>query len=235
MKTLTQEEFIKKANAVHNNFYDYTISIYNGCRTKIKIICPVHGEFEQVPYYHLQGSKCPKCANFSSSKKRKKPIEVFIKKSNIIHNHKYDYSLVEYKNNTSKIKIICPIHGEFEQMPVKHLNKKQGCPMCRESQGEKEIAKLLTEINISFERQKRFDGCRNINPLPFDFYIPSKNVILEFQGRQHYETVEIFGNDLEYIQNNDNLKKEYCIKNNIQLLTIKYDENIEEKVLSLLA
>ena len=90
---------------------------------------------------------------------RKLTKEEFISKSKLIHGDKYDYSLVDYVNNSTKIKIICQIHGIFEQTPHAHL-KNQGCPACKESKGEKEIAKLLTEMNMAFEREKRFEDLK---------------------------------------------------------------------------
>ena len=54
----------------------------------------------------------------------------FIEKAKIVHGNKYDYSLIEYKNNYTKIKIICPIHGIFEQIPYAHTSNKSGCPKC---------------------------------------------------------------------------------------------------------
>lgn len=81
--------------------------------------------------------------------------EEFIEKARAIHGDKYDYSKVEYVNNSTKVCIICPVHGEFWQTPSKHIFGK-GCPYCNESHLERDIAKLLNENNLEFERQKRF-------------------------------------------------------------------------------
>jgi hypothetical protein len=116
--------FIKKANLIHNFKYDYSIVDYKNNKTKIRIICFEHGEFWQTPSNHLNGNGCPICSGVN-----KLTTEKFIERSNIIHNFKYDYSVVEYKNNKTKIKIICPVHGIFEQRPDSHLNG-QNCPKC---------------------------------------------------------------------------------------------------------
>ena len=121
----TKDIFIKKSNNIHNNKYNYLLVDYKKSNQKVKIICNNHGEFEQTPNSHLNGQGCPKC-----SKYRKNDIFEFINKSNKIHNDKYDYSLVKYKNSQIKIKIICPEHGIFEQRPRNHINSKQGCPVC---------------------------------------------------------------------------------------------------------
>jgi len=121
---MTREEFIEKAVIKHGNKYDYSLVEYKNNSTKIKIVCPNHGVFEQTPNSHLAGSGCPSCV---PNKKLTK--EEFIKRSRKIHGDKYDYSLVEYKNVSSNIKIICPVHGVFEQKPCKHLAG-HGCFSC---------------------------------------------------------------------------------------------------------
>lgn len=126
------EVFLKKANKKHNNFYDYSLVIYVNSSKKIKIICPEHGEFEQEANSHLQGKKCMKCSIIERAKKRKDSIGGFIEKCIEIHGEKYDYSLVEYKNNKTNVEIICKIndHGIFKQRPDCHIYLKQGCPKC---------------------------------------------------------------------------------------------------------
>jgi hypothetical protein len=124
-KKYTQVEFIKKANKIHNNLYDYSLVQYKNNKTKIKIICKEHGEFESRPDQHLnRKSGCPKCANNILYSK-----EEFIKRSNIKHNNKYNYDKVNYKTALTKIKIICPEHGIFEQRPTNHL-RGEGCIKC---------------------------------------------------------------------------------------------------------
>jgi hypothetical protein len=121
----TLSVFIDKSNIIHNNKYDYTlINMLNNLNEKIQIVCPIHGMFEQVAYRHLNGSICSKCK--SDNRKNKS----FIDDANRIHNNKYDYSLVEYINNKTKIKIICPDHGIFFQRPDSHLQGK-GCSKCK--------------------------------------------------------------------------------------------------------
>lgn len=128
--TIKKEDFIKQANEIHHNKYDYSLVEYLRTEDKIKIICPKHGIFEQLVRLHLDlKCNCPKCASKSSSDKRKSSKEEFIEKANAIHNNFYDYSISEYINCKTKIKIICNIHGVFEQTPSDHLTGK-GCPLC---------------------------------------------------------------------------------------------------------
>lgn len=103
---------------------------YTYSQTKIKIICKSHGVYEQPPSSHLRGNGCPICAYESKGRVRTAIAKSeFTTKATIIHNNKYDYELVEYKNNKSKVKILCKSHGIFEQAPNDHLNGK-GCPSC---------------------------------------------------------------------------------------------------------
>lgn len=116
MKKQTTEEFIDKSKKVHNNYFDYSKIEYINNNTKIKIICPVHGVFEQLPRTHSSGVGCRQC-KFDSYKTSKERLLTQFKKA---HGNKYDYSKVRYTGAHGKVKIICPIHGEFEQIASKH-------------------------------------------------------------------------------------------------------------------
>ena len=119
------ETFIQKARAIHGDKYDYSLVAYINARTKIKVICPIHGIFEVRPLRHLNGQNCPLCVKQNSFSTR----EEFIEKAKKIHGNKYDYSFVIYISSRTKVKIICPIHGIFEQIPNSHLLGK-GCIKC---------------------------------------------------------------------------------------------------------
>ena len=126
---MNTEEFINKANKVHNGKYDYSKVEYVNAKTKICIICPEHGEFWQTPNNHLSGKGCALCANENKLHLYNKSNDKFISEAQMIHYDKYDYSKVEYVNAYTKVCIICPIHGEFWQTPHNHLQG-QGCPKC---------------------------------------------------------------------------------------------------------
>ena len=125
---MTTIEFIEKARKIHGDKYDYSKVEYKGCRNKVCIICPIHGEFWQTPAQHLAKKECKKCAAIESWKKRKTTKEEFIEKAKQKHGNKYDYSKVEYVNRNTKVCIICPEHGEFWQSPHNHLL--YGCDKC---------------------------------------------------------------------------------------------------------
>ena len=126
---MTKEEFVEKARKVHGDKYDYSKVEYKNNSTKVCIICPKHGEFWQTPNHHLQGHGCKYCKNENIRKRCTHNITIFIEKARKVHGDKYDYSKVEYINSKTKVCIICPIHGEFWQVPSYHLSG-NGCPEC---------------------------------------------------------------------------------------------------------
>ena len=130
-KKVTTEDFIRRAKEVHGDRYDYSKAEYINATTKVCIICPEHGEFWQTPNNHIHGThpqNCPKCVGGVRSN-----VDDFVKKAKEIHGDKYNYSKVEYKNNRTKVCIICPEHGEFWQTPDGHLSG-CGCPKCADLQ-----------------------------------------------------------------------------------------------------
>ena len=224
-RAITTEEFIKKAKAVHGDKYDYSLVDYKNCKIKIKIICPIHGVFEQTPDKHLNDKNgCKKCANEKLREDRKD--KDFIQKAKEIHGDKYDYSLVDYKNAHSKVSIICKKHGVFEQLAYCHLDG-GGCPSCSMSNGEEIINNYLVENNITFEIQKKFEGLVDKSYLSYDFYIPSKNLLIEFNGEQHYcwkKHLQPSYHDFLIQKHHDWLKRKYAQKHNINLLSISFKE-----------
>ena len=124
MRKVTLEEFINRSKKKHNNKFDYSKCIYINKYTKVEIICPIHGSFWQIPNNHYF-TGCALCSYAKLSLTK----EEFVNRSNIIHNNKYDYSLVEYTNSTTKVKIICPVHNVFLQYPKQHL-KGHSCEKC---------------------------------------------------------------------------------------------------------
>ena len=129
MAKLTTEEFIAKAKAVHGDRYDYSKVEYVNNHTPVKIVCPIHGVFEQRPNNHFHNNGCPKCSILARAAKQATSQNEWIERAKRIHHNRYDYSKVTYVNNHTPISIICPIHGEFMQTPANHI-KGQGCPIC---------------------------------------------------------------------------------------------------------
>ena len=219
--TQTKKEFITKARKVHGDKYDYSKVDYVNSATKVCIICPEHGEFEQTPASHIYGQGCPKCGfekireSLSSSK------EEFIKKANEIHGNKYDYSKVDYVNAHTKVCIICPKHGEFEQETNTHL-KGSACPKCNLSHLERSVMNYLDEKKITYDYQKHFNwlGLQSL-----DFYLPDYKVGVECQGEQHFfpidfasKGVEWASNEFDKLVSRDKRKKALCEEHGVKLL-----------------
>jgi very-short-patch-repair endonuclease len=219
------DRFLNISKTKYGDKYDYSLTTYKRCDEEVKIICPKHGIFEQRPDYHLKRG-CPICEG--NMKVNTEQIKIIF---NEIHDNEFDYSLVEYKGDKIKVKIICPKHGVFEQTPSYHKIG-SGCPICNESSGEKNIRKFLKFHKINFKPQKKFYDCRDIHNLIYDFYLPDKNICIEYNGEQHYNVNVFFGGikRLKDQQKKDKIKEEYCKNNGIKLIKIKYDDKIEEKL-----
>ena len=126
----TNETFIKKATEKYGNKYTYDKVNYINSQTKVCIICPEHGKFYVRPADYLRGYSCPKCSNIKRIKNLSLTQDEVIRRFHKVHDDKYDYSLVEYVNYDTKVKIICPIHGVFKMTPFNHIQG-QGCPKCK--------------------------------------------------------------------------------------------------------
>lgn len=228
-QTGTLEEFVKKARKVHGDKYDYSKSVYITARKPIEIICKEHGSFFQTPDNHTRGQGCPKCKNKKFEIIYLKSKEQFIEDAKKTHGDKYDYSLVDYKNSKTKVKIICPRHGEFLQIPSSHI-KRQGCPMCKNSFGEEKIYNFLSKNGLKlgkdFFREYSFEDLKVKRKLRYDFYIPSKRLLIEYNGKQHYEIYKNWDTRKTFLlrKHYDWLKRKYANKYNIKLLTIPYWE-----------
>lgn len=227
-KKRNSQSYIVRSKKVHKNKYDYSKVNYESNNSKITIVCPIHGDFKQTPKLHLKGSGCPSCDNNLNL-----DTKSFINKSNKIHNNRYDYTEVNYIKNNIKVKIKCLKHGIFEQKPMFHLVG-NGCPICRISKGEKKISDFLIKNNIKYIPQFVFTNCKNIQPLPFDFYLTEQNICIEYDGIQHFTEVEFWGGKEGLISRKirDNIKTTFCENNDIKLIRIAYYENdINEKLM----
>jgi len=224
-KTKPLQQFINEAQKIHGTLYDYSKVNYIKALKKIKIICKEHGIFEQTPSSHIQGHGCIKCAYKNKGFNRRTTLEIFLKKAKQIHGDKYDYSKVNYINSDTKIEIICRKHDNFLQTPNSHLNG-SGCPKCRFSKGEIKIENFLKQNKINFINQKKFKECKNKYLLKFDFYLPNYNLCIEYDGKQHFESIPLFGGKKSFKkqQKRDQIKNEFCWNNNINLIRLSYKD-----------
>lgn len=234
MKKLTTETFIKNAKLVHGELYSYTKVHYTGNKKLVIITCMIHGDFQQTPGSHInQSAGCPKCSGCV-----RLTNEEFIAKAKLRHGDVYDYTKTRYINAFGKVIVICRFHGEFEQEAHSHSSGK-GCPTCLQSKGEKEISKIIEQIGLIYKSQYRIYACRNKNTLPFDFFIPSHNLLIEYQGDIHFKIIEGWGGEVAFQQRqlHDKIKREFAITNGYNFLEITYKDfnNIETILKSVLS
>ena len=188
-------DFIDKAIKIHGYKYDYSKVEYIDSKTKVCIICPIHGEFWQRPSKHLSGQGCKKCSYIKNGIKCRKTLEQFITQSKEVHGDKYDYSKVKYVNGQTKVCIICPIHGEFYQTPESHLSG-NGCNQCGIDITTNKLKDNLLEF---IDKSKKIHGDRydyskveyvnskthvklKCNRCGFEFYVKPNNHISSKSG-----------------------------------------------------
>ena len=208
---------------------------FTGYKGYIMYKCEKHGE-KSIRFGNLKSGKgCPDCqrenarGRFSfSPDEAKKQVEAMGGK--LINSDKYINSMTE------NLLVECPrCHKNQFLTSLRHFTQHGGkvCSECfkKESNGERKVREWLEDNHIQFEQQKWFPDCRDINPLPFDFYIKERNTVIEFDGKQHFEDSHYFdhadtrfSNTLSYIQYHDNIKNNYCKEKGINLLRIPYNK-----------
>ena len=178
----TNEIFIKKAQQIHGNKYDYSEINYINSHTEIKILCREHGYFNQMPLNHLKGNQCYKCSNIVRTN------DDFITKANTIHKNIYTYDKTDYKSTRNKVIITCKIHGDFKQSPNDHLNG-CGCQKCSIGNYSKICIEWLNNImkkeNIFIQHAENIGEKEiiiNKKKLKFDGYCEKINTVYELHG-----------------------------------------------------
>lgn len=225
-KKKTHEEYIRLVFEINQNIE--VVGRYVGYDTPILHKCKIDGyEWFVAPNSILHGIGCPKCA----------------KK---VRTHD------DYVNDISAINPNIEVLGVYQKWdtPILHRCKKcgcewmvkpngvlngTGCPACKESHGERTISNWLNSNNVLYQRQKVFDGCKDKRVLPFDFYLPVYDICIEYQGIQHYKPIDYFGGQDSFKSQvfRDNIKREYCQKNNILLFEIPYYSDLDEELIKL--
>ena len=232
-QTKSYDQFVKEVKQIHSNIE--IIGKYKNSTTKIQCICIKHNhKFEMLPSNILKGEGCSICSTQRRAESRRKKHDQFVSQMQNINPN--IMIIDEYKGSKIKIKCKCLIDNNIFYAQPSNLLSGCGCPVCKISKGEKNISNLLCQYNIKYISQYRFDDCKYIRPLPFDFYLPEYNMCIEYDGVQHYAPVR-FGNTtsesskqkLASQQKKDEIKNTYCQTNNIKLLRIPYWEfdNIE--------
>jgi len=229
--------FIDAAEKKHGKKYDYSQTKYIKARINIKIICNKHGEFEQLPYVHLMGSGCNDCGNEIIGKKLRNSIEKIIK---ILEEKRgtgnFDYSLIykTYKNNRSLLLIRCIKHSKFFYQGADDHAQSGGCEDCKyKSIGEELVMSILSKENIEYIHNWGKHDCKlGKGKAKFDFYLPHQNLIIEYDGEQHFKPVQYGAmskidaiKEFKIRKKYDKLKSDWAQNTQINFLRIKYNEN----------
>lgn len=228
-KEFRDEMFLKNPNIE-------ILSEYTGAHDKVKCRCKIDGTIWETAPTTLLGTSigCPTCVSKYSSERQALSNEEFVER--LKNKNPNLEPLEEYINGHTKIKVRCKVHDyTWLVMPSKILSKSNGCPKCQASKNEIKISKVLDDMGIKYESQKKFSDCKDKKSLPFDFYVPSYNTLIEYDGEHHFYPVPRKPNDetvndrLETTQRHDKIKTQYCKDNNICLLRIPYweQDNIE--------
>lgn len=201
--------------------------IYINNQTKLRWKCKNGHEWEATPNCIKSKYWCPECRKLTIKEMR----EIATSRNGECLSEKCIGAFINLRWK-------CEKKHEWEATPH---NIKNGtwCPICKESHGEKAIRKILNLNNILFIPQKTFPDCRGIrHMLPFDFFLLEYNILIEYDGIQHFEPIffnkyskekaeKLFNN----LKNNDRIKDDYCKSKGIKLLRIPYTEKNIENVL----
>lgn len=195
--------------------------------SEITVKCTIHNDEWKTTPHRLSQQKhgCKKCYR---EERNRKINEIQAKKfQNFLEtNYKplYDISQVSYINNKTKVKLTCPIHGEFSLRPDKMINRLDGCPFCKESHLEKQTKLILDKLGFEYEREKTFDWLTNKTKMPIDFYLPKYNIAIECQGEQHIieRDDSLMNRSDKFVDKvyRDKLKFNQCKKNGVKIIYI---------------
>lgn len=210
-----------------------SVDEYVDVKMNIRFLCLKHGEQRMMLDNLLSGHKCLRCS-YEERGDGLKHDKVYVKQiiegvnGNILLNpDDYDDTF------TRNLRIRCSCGREFvtsfSNYTRANVNKCFSCS-CKESAGEKRIRELLEANGVEYVQEKRFEDCRDVKPLPFDFYLPQYNLIIEFDGLHHYE--ENGFKNHQSTKKHDEIKNQYCQSHNIDLLRIPYwDGNLIEQII----
>ena len=235
-KGRTTQDILELFYKKHGDKFLYYPFSYKCEHDKIKIRCNKCGcDFLQSIKIHLQGHGCPYCANNIKFTKK-----MFIEKLEKIYgNNFFGYDKLEYNGTDRLVCLFCKKCKKYFYRTPHKLLSGFGCQHCSISIGEEKIIKILNKNNINFVYQKIFKNCKYKHPLRFDFYLPDYNLCIEFQGEQHYNPQIMINlckskkDGIKKFQNQqirDQIKRDYCKSCGINLLEIKYNENIHESL-----
>ena len=184
-KRVTFEVFVDRSKKIHGDKYIYSKEASFPDIRRAGLICKKHGYFTQSFNGYMY--ECKKCA----IEKNKRTTADFINISKRLFPKMLKYNNTKYISNMHKVTLTCVKHGDFNIVACDHMRGHLGCSICRESIGENTIRLILEELNIKFIREYKIPGFQ----YRYDFYIPSKNLLIEYDGIQHFKPIGIFGGE----------------------------------------
>ena len=217
----SHDKFCELANEKNPNVE--IVGEYTGNKNKIKVRCKKHGiEWEPLPAAVLRGCGCSECLRERIAEKKRRTHDEFVKIVSKTSPH--IEILGVYKNARKKIKVRCKNHNEIYYVtPDLLIHGGGNCPKCTMTSGEYKVANYLDSMGYEYISQYSFADSE-ISRKRFDFYIPSVDTCIEYDGIQHFEPVFNFGGEdtFSYTKKNDEEKNEFCKKHNINLIRIPY-------------
>lgn len=222
--SITHEEYVHRLAEENPNIE--VIEQYVNARTAIAHKCLIDGYvWNNSPGHILNGQGCPKCGGSIKKTHEDYVCEVALINRNI-------EVVGQYINAHEPILHKCKIDGCIWAVRPNDILCGKGCPKCKESNGEKTVRLWLENHKVHYISQKWFNNCKDIKPLPYDFYLPEYNMCIEYDGIQHFEPIDFFGGheSFELTKKHDKIKNDYCKNNGIKLLRIPYFKNIEEEL-----
>lgn len=212
--------------------YELLSTEYKGVSQKLEVICPNGHKSNIMLNNFRRGHRCNRCAAIEFNKRNKHSIE-YVK--DFLAKDGYELISEEYINTDSELIVKCP-NGHIFDTNFRKLRRGNRCRFCKNIyHGEIKIEKYLKNNNIKYITQYKFDDCKFKRQLPFDFYLPDFNILIEYDGVQHYKIKEHFGGYEGFIDTKirDTIKNIYCKDNNIKLIRISYlDFKNIEKILN---
>lgn len=221
--------YIARAVEVHGVRYSYHLVDVRASKDVIVVVCPLHGGWRTTAWAHVTTSKigCPGCASMSRGLLQRTGNSDFIKAATAVHGDRYDYSRVKYTTARKHVEVVCPSHGAWWITPTNHVSNRRGCPGCKRSKGETRIFAALLEVGVDFVEQAKFDTCRSKRKLPFDFHVPDLNLLIEYDGEQHFpEDCQSKGSwHTPDLAARDQIKNEWARSQGVNLLRVGYTED----------
>lgn len=216
----SQEQFVEEVRNLHPDIT--VVGEYVNSNTKIEFMCSKGHVWKSAPSNLLSGCSCPFCKGEKISALKFKTHEQFL--GEVLELGIDVTVLGTYHSAREHILCRCNKCNHEWMITPNNLLRGFGCPKCKKSKGEQAVVEYLITHNIVFETQKRFADCIDQRPLPFDFYLPEYNMLIEYQGAQHYMVTHRMGDEekLIYRQKHDCIKREYCKAKGINLLEIPY-------------